>query len=247
VAFKAANKFYLISEMASWAQFGLQDAVSPVIEEFIFFHDFTLIVLVFIIRFVFYLTGRLFVNGWVNRNLLEGQILERIWTVIPAIILLQIAVPSLLLLYILDETVSCRLTLKAIGHQWYWRYEYSDFWTPAQSKRIEFDSYIVPTNELEPGIARLLDVDNRVVLPFSTHTRVLIRAADVLHSWTVPALGVKADACPGRLNQIKFISHRPGVFYGQCSEICGANHRFIPIVVELVRSEDFLSWVRSLE
>lgn len=100
---------------------------------------------------------------------------------------------------------------------------------------------MVPTNELEPGISRLLDVDNRVVLPFGTHTRVLISAADVLHSWTVPVLGVKADACPGRLNQIKFISHRPGVFYGQCSEICGANHRFIPIVVELVRSGDFLS------
>lgn len=233
--------------MATWAQFGLQDGASPVMEEFIFFHDFTLIVLTFIISFVFYLIGGLMVNPWVNRGLLEGQILERIWTVIPAVILMQVAVPSLLLLYMLDETVSCRLTLKAVGHQWYWRYEYSDFWSPALGKGVEFDSYIVPTNELEPGIVRLLDVDNRVVLPFGTHTRVLVRAADVLHSWTVPVLGVKADACPGRLNQIKFISYRPGVFYGQCSEICGANHRFIPIVVELVRSNDFLSWVGTLE
>lgn len=231
--------------MATWSQFGLQDAVSPVIEEFIFFHDFTLVVLAFIISFVFYLIGRLFFNRWIHRGLLEGQVLERIWTVIPAVILLQVAIPSLLLLYILDETVSCRLTLKSVGHQWYWRYEYSDFWSRSEGKGVEFDSYMVPTNELEPGIIRLLDVDNRVVLPYDTHVRVLISAADVLHSWTVPALGVKADACPGRLNQIKFISHRPGLFYGQCSEICGANHRFMPIVLELVSPEDFLNWIRS--
>ena len=232
--------------MATWAQFGLQDAVSPVIEEFIFFHDFTILVLAFITTIVGGIICTLMVSKQLDKGLLEGQILECIWTVIPAVILLQVAIPSLLLLYMLDETLSCRLTLKAVGHQWYWRYEYSDFWSRTDDKAIEFDSYMVPTNELEDGITRLLDVDNRVVLPFGTHTRVLVRAADVLHSWTVPALGVKADATPGRLNQVKFVSHRPGVFYGQCSEICGANHRFIPIVVELVGASDFLSWI-SLE
>jgi cytochrome c oxidase subunit 2 len=233
--------------MATWAQFGLQDAASPVMEEFIFFHDFTIIILTFILRFVGYLIGGLLINRYVDKGLLEGQLLERVWTIIPALILIQVAIPSLLLLYILDETIRCCLTLKAIGHQWYWSYEYSDFWGRLGSKAAEFDSYMVPTNELSPGEVRLLDVDNRVVLPFNTHTRVLVRAADVLHSWTVPALGVKADATPGRLNQIKFISHRPGLFYGQCSEICGANHSFIPIVVELVSAADFLSWVRSLD
>ena len=233
--------------MATWAQFGLQDAVSPVIEEFIFFHDFTILVLAFITTIVGGIMCTLMVSKQLDKGLLEGQILECIWTVIPAVILLQVAIPSLLLLYMLDETLSCRLTLKAVGHQWYWRYEYSDFWSRTDDKAIEFDSYIVPTNELEDGMARLLDVDNRVVLPFGTHTRVLVRAADVLHSWTVPALGVKADATPGRLNQVKFVSHRPGVFYGQCSEICGANHRFMPIVVELVGASDFLSWISAIE
>ena len=216
-------------------------------EEFIFFHDFANLVLVFIITLVGVIMVSLGANKFVDKGLLEGQVLECIWTIIPAVILLQIAIPSLLLLYMLDETISCRLTLKAVGHQWYWRYEYSDFWRPTEEKMVEFDSYMVPTNELEEGMSRLLDVDNRVVLPYGTHTRVLVRAADVLHSWTVPALGVKADATPGRLNQVKFVSHRPGVFYGQCSEICGANHRFIPIVLELVRASDFLSWVRSIE
>lgn len=233
--------------MATWAQFGLQDAASPVMEEFIFFHDFTIVVLAFITGLVGVIMRGLLVRRCVNKGIIEGQLLERIWTVIPAVILLQVAIPSLLLLYILDERITCGLTLKAVGHQWYWRYEYTDFWRASGDKVVEFDSYIVPTQELPEGGVRLLDVDNRVVLPFGAHTRVLVRAADVLHSWTVPALGVKADAIPGRLNQLKFVSHRPGVFYGQCSEICGANHRFIPIVVEMVNPADFLTWVRLVE
>jgi len=246
VAFKFTNNPWLALVMATWLQFGLQDALSPVIEEFIFFHDFTIIILVFIIRFV----GLMILTALTNKNLhtqlLEGQVLEWVWTIVPAVILLQIAVPSLLLLYILDESISCCLRLKVVGHQWYWRYEYSDFWKESTQKRIEFDSYIVPAEEAPQAGIRLLDVDNRVVLPYGTHTRVLIRAADVLHSWTVPALGVKADATPGRLNQVKFVAYRPGIFYGQCSEICGANHSFMPIVLELVRPADFLKWVCSI-
>lgn len=180
----------------------------------------------------------------INQNLLEIQIVEWVWTIIPAALLLQIALPSLLLLYILDETVDSSITIKSIGHQWYWRYEYSDFCSLGKSN-LEFDSYIIPSNELKNNEFRLLDVDNRTVLPLHTQVRVLVSSADVLHSWTVPSLGVKADAVPGRLNQIKFIRHRPGLFYGQCSEICGANHRFIPIVLELINMETFYKWILS--
>ena len=212
-------------------------------EELIFLHDFINMVLIFIIRFVGYIIIRIIYNKYININLLESQIIECIWTIIPAVILIQIAIPSLLLLYILDESVDSSLTLKVLGHQWYWSYEYTDFWSVSNNTQIEFDSYIVPTNDLERRIFRLLDVDNRTVVPFNVHVRMLISSADVLHAWTVPSLGVKADAVPGRLNQVKFVSQRPGIFFGQCSEICGANHRFIPIVIEIINSNSFLNWV----
>ena len=179
----------------------------------------------------------------INLGLLEMQIVEWVWTIIPAALLLQIALPSLLLLYILDESVDSSLTLKTIGHQWYWRYEYSDFWSIARETNLEFDAYMIPTDELRDSIFRLLDVDNRTVIPVHTQIRILISSADVLHSWTVPSLGVKADAVPGRLNQVKFIGQRPGLYFGQCSEICGSNHRFMPIVVEIVNVDTFSKWV----
>ena len=159
----------------------------------------------------------------------------------PAFILIQIALPSLILLYNLDDTSNTYVTLKVNGHQWYWRYEYSDFWSQGFDSSLEFDSYITREKSMELGVFRLLDSDYRPVLPYLVQTRVLITRRDVLHCWTVPRLGVKADANPGRLNQVKFISYRPGVFYGQCSEICGRNHRFIPISLEFFRAEDFLS------
>ena len=212
-------------------------------EELIFLHDFINMVLIFIIRFVGYIIISIIYNKYININLLESQIIECIWTIIPAVILIQIAIPSLLLLYILDESVDSSLTLKVLGHQWYWSYEYTDFWSVSNNTQIEFDSYIVPTNDLERRIFRLLDVDNRTVVPFNVHVRMLISSADVLHAWTVPSLGVKADAVPGRLNQVKFVSQRPGIFFGQCSEICGANHRFMPIVIEIINSNSFLNWV----
>lgn len=179
----------------------------------------------------------------INQGLLEIQIVEWVWTIIPAALLLQIALPSLLLLYILDESVDSSLTLKTIGHQWYWSYEYRDFWSMSNEANLEFDAYIIPTDELRDRIFRLLDVDNRTVVPIHTQVRILISSADVLHSWTVPSLGVKADAVPGRLNQVKFIGQRPGLYFGQCSEICGSNHSFMPIVVELVNLDTFSKWV----
>lgn len=171
---------------------------------------------------------------------MEGQTIEVVWTVIPAVTLIFIALPSLRLLYLLDEVNDPTITLKVIGHQWYWRYEYSDF------NQVEFDSYIIPLDDLELGGFRLLEVDNNIVLPILTQIRAIVTAADVLHSWAIPALGVKIDGTPGRLNQVSFYINRAGLFYGQCSEICGANHRFMPIVIESVSAKWFLNWIKSL-
>lgn len=225
--------------MATWAHLSFQDRASPLIEQLIFFHDHIILVLILIITFVGYIISTILFNFFINRYILEHQMVELIWTTLPAIILIFIALPSLRLLYLLDEVNNPTLTLKTIGHQWYWSYEYSDF------LQVEFDSYILPFNELDNSRFRLLDVDNRTVLPINTQIRIIISAADVIHSWTVPALGVKADAIPGRLNQTSVIINRPGLFFGQCSEICGANHRFIPIVIERVSTNSFLNWVSS--
>jgi cytochrome c oxidase subunit 2 len=216
-------------------------------EELIFLHDFINLVLIFIIRFVGFIIVSMLKNSFINKNLLEIQIVESVWTIIPAVILIQIALPSLLLLYILDESIDSSLTLKAVGHQWYWSYEYSDFWFAGSNRFVEFDSYILPSAELPINGLRLLDTDNHTVVPFKTHVRMLISSADVLHAWTVPSLGVKADAVPGRINQVKFICQRPGIFFGQCSEICGANHRFMPIVLESTPGSDFINWVAAAE
>nr|UOU84917.1 cytochrome c oxidase subunit II [Microchrysa flavicornis] len=226
--------------MPTWANLGLQDSASPLMEQLTFFHDHTLLILIMITVLVSYLMFMLFFNNYTNRFLLHGQTIELIWTILPAIILLFIAMPSLRLLYLLDEINEPVLTLKTIGHQWYWSYEYSDFMD------IEFDSYMIPTNELSMDGFRLLDVDNRVVLPMNSQIRILVTAADVIHSWTVPALGVKVDGTPGRLNQTSFMINRPGLFYGQCSEICGANHSFMPIVIESVPTNYFIKWISSM-
>lgn len=147
------------------------------------------------------------------------------------------------LLYNLDDASTTSVTLKVVGHQWYWGYEYSDFWSNNFDSSLEFDSYIATSLNSELGRYRLLDTDHRPVLPYWVQTRVLITRGDVLHCWALPRLGVKADANPGRLNQVKFISYRPGVFYGQCSEICGSNHSYIPIALEFLSPKDFLSWI----
>ena len=178
-----------------------------------------------------------------SRFVVHGTIIEIVWTVIPSLILIVVALPSFALLYSIDEIVDPALTLKCIGNQWFWSYEYSDF--EAQSCAIRFDSYVVAEDELEFGTLRLLEVDNRVVLPLKTHIRVLITAADVLHSWAIPSLGVKLDACPGRLNQTSLYILRNGVFFGQCSEICGSSHGAMPIAIESVDSERFLLWLNS--
>nr|AFV07505.1 cytochrome oxidase subunit II [Nycterophilia parnelli] len=226
--------------MTTWMNFNTQDSASPLMEQLIFFHDHSLMILIMITTLVSYMMSTLFFNKLINRNLLHGQTIEIIWTILPAIILLFIAFPSLRLLYLLDEINEPMITLKTIGHQWYWKYEYSDF------NNVEFDSYMIPSNELSLNSFRLLDVDNRVVLPMNTQIRMLVTAADVIHSWTIPSLGVKIDATPGRLNQISFMINRPGLFFGQCSEICGANHSFMPIVIESIPLKYFIKWINNM-
>nr|YP_010310350.1 cytochrome c oxidase subunit II [Paramarcius puncticeps]UMY75885.1 cytochrome c oxidase subunit II [Paramarcius puncticeps] len=225
--------------MATWGNLGLQDAASPLMEQLIFFHDHTIMILLMITILISYMMVSIMSNKLVNRFLLEGQTIEFIWTILPAITLIFIALPSLHLLYLIDEINNPCITLKTIGHQWYWSYEYSDM------KNVQFDSYMKPTAELAEGEFRLLDVDNRVVLPMNSQIRVLVTAADVLHSWTVPSLGIKIDAIPGRLNQGSIKLERPGLFYGQCSEICGANHSFMPIVIESVPMNKFINWLNQ--
>ena len=155
----------------------------------------------------------------------------------------MIAVPSFALLYSLDEILDPQITLKIVGHQWYWSYEYSDYLTSTSDEGFGFDSYLLSVDDLTPGAFRLLEVDNRVVLPVNTHIRLLVSAADVLHSWSVPSFGIKVDACPGRLSQASLFLKREGVFYGQCSEICGINHGFMPIVVKSVSISEYLAWL----
>nr|ANJ70683.1 cytochrome c oxidase subunit 2 [Stomis pumicatus] len=226
--------------MATWSNLSLQDSASPLMEQLTFFHDHTLMILTMITTLVSYLLFSLFFNKYINRYLLEGQTIEVIWTILPAITLIFIALPSLRLLYLLDEVSNPSITLKSIGHQWYWSYEYSNF------KKIEFDSYMIPLNEFKINDFRLLDVDNRIVLPFNTQIRVLVTATDVIHSWTIPAMGVKIDATPGRLNQTSFYMNRSGLFFGQCSEICGTNHSFMPIVIESVNINTFVKWILKM-
>nr|YP_010944654.1 cytochrome c oxidase subunit II [Prunella collaris]WMC20673.1 cytochrome c oxidase subunit II [Prunella collaris] len=221
--------------MANHSQLGFQDASSPIMEELMGFHDHALMVALAICSLVLYLLT-LMLTEKLSSNTVDAQAIELVWTILPAMVLIALALPSLRILYMMDEINEPDLTLKAIGHQWYWTYEYTDV------KELTFDSYMIPTTDLPLGHFRLLEVDHRVVVPMSSTIRVIVTADDVLHSWAIPSLGVKTDAIPGRLNQTSFLASRPGVFYGQCSEICGANHSFMPIVVESTPLANFESW-----
>nr|AWV84162.1 cytochrome oxidase subunit II [Tettigades undata] len=225
--------------MASWSNISLQDASSPLMEQLIFFHDHTLVILIVITVIVGYMMSTLIFNNMVNCLLLEGQLIELIWTLLPALTLIFIALPSLRLLYLLDEVNNPLLTVKIIGHQWYWSYEYSDF------LNVEFDSYMKPTTDLKNNEFRLIETDNHMILPFNIQVRLMITSSDVLHSWAMPSMGVSIDAVPGRLNQSSILINRPGFFYGQCSEICGSNHSFMPIVIESVNNIVFLNWLKN--
>nr|AKH04392.1 cytochrome c oxidase subunit II [Liua tsinpaensis] len=226
--------------MAHPSQLGFQDAASPIMEELLHFHDHALMAVFLISTLVLYIITIMMTTKLTNTNALDAQEIEMVWTIMPAIILIVIALPSLRILYLMDEINDPHLTVKAIGHQWYWSYEFTNY------EDLMFDSYMVPTQDLSPGQFRLLEVDNRMVIPMESPIRMLISAEDVLHSWAVPSMGIKTDAIPGRLNQTTFIASRPGVYYGQCSEICGANHSFMPIVVEATPLNYFQNWSSSM-
>lgn len=185
------------------------------------FHDHAIVLLLGIFSFVSILGVGLLLRKFSSRRVLEAQTLETVWTIVPAILLIWLALPSLRLLYLLDEQRNAAITIKSTGHQWYWSYE-----VPNNS----FDSYMSSS---------LLEVDNRVYTPFNLNTLVITTSADVLHAFTVPSAGLKIDSVPGRLNSINIYLNIPGVYYGQCSEICGANHSFMPIVIEALRSKEF--------
>nr|YP_010043021.1 cytochrome c oxidase subunit II [Ampullaceana lagotis]QPC56783.1 cytochrome c oxidase subunit 2 [Ampullaceana lagotis] len=211
--------------MSIFGQINLMDPATPIQEEMLLFHDHALVLLIGIFMFVVILGMNLIFNKLSSRTMLEAQQLETIWTIIPALLLIWLALPSLRLLYLLDEQPSDGLVLKSTAHQWYWSYE-------LPYNGMAFDSYMVPLNDLTSGLYRLLEVDNRVTLPYEINTNIITTSADVLHAFAIPSMGLKMDAVPGRLNSMNMFINFPGVYYGQCSEICGANHSFMPIVIE---------------
>jgi len=225
-------------------QLGLQESASPVKEQLTDFHNLLLVIITAITLLVLALLVYVMVrfNAKANPNptrTSHNTVLEVAWTVLPVVILVVIAVPSFKVLYYMDKTENADMTLKVIGHQWYWEYQYPDH------EDLTFSSYMVPDEDIQPGQHRLLEVDNRIVLPVDSNIRIIITAGDVLHSWAMPSLGIKKDAIPGRLNETWARIDREGVYYGQCSEICGTNHGYMPIAIEAVSKERFAQWIEE--
>nr|WRW10870.1 cytochrome c oxidase subunit 2 [Melampus sincaporensis] len=221
--------------MSYWGQMNLMDPASPIQVEMVSLHDHAIVLLIGVLSFVTLMAVTLIFSKFSDRSVHEAQRLETVWTIVPALLLIWLALPSLRLLYLLDEQADSSVILKSVGHQWYWSYEIPSIGVES------FDSYMLPEEELQNGEYRLLEVDNRASVPYNVNTTVICTSADVLHAWTLPSMGVKMDAVPGRLNSMNMYAQLPGVYYGQCSEICGANHSFMPIVVEAVSMEDFLA------
>nr|UZC55608.1 cytochrome c oxidase subunit II [Lampsilis siliquoidea] len=226
--------------MSFWGQFGFQDSFSDLGFELAFFHDHTMFVLVLVSSFVGYMMVCLLKSSLSSRFIVEAQSLEAAWTMVPGLLLLVLAIPSVRLLYLLDEVGGPVVSMKAVGHQWYWSYEFGD-----GENLVSFDSYMMSSDDVEGGGYRLLEVDNRCVLPYGVDSRVLVSSADVIHAWALPSIGVKVDAVPGRINQLGVHLMSSGVMYGQCSEICGVNHSFMPISLESVSSKVFYHWLIS--
>nr|YP_003891051.1 cytochrome c oxidase subunit II [Tanystylum orbiculare]ADB91987.1 cytochrome c oxidase subunit II [Tanystylum orbiculare] len=221
--------------MPTWNHINLQNSNNPMMEQLIFFHDHTMMILIIITLFVSYMLVLSILNKNTNMELMENQMIETVWTVTPMLILIFITIPSLRILYLMEEVNNPLVSIKSMGHQWYWSYEYSDFFN------VNFDSFML---NYDDSLVRLLEVDNRMIVPMNAGVRMLTSSSDVIHSWTIPSLGVKMDSIPGRVNQSIFNSSRPGIYVGQCSEICGANHSFMPIVMESVNIFTFMNWVK---
>nr|YP_009728661.1 cytochrome c oxidase subunit II [Asobara japonica]QHR84917.1 cytochrome oxidase subunit 2 [Asobara japonica] len=221
-----------------WYMMNFQDFNSFLYMYMIEFHDLSLMILLMILFFIMYIIIMFMYNLMINKNILHNQIIEIIWTMIPMVILIFMAIPSLKILYWMEDDYDMFfITMKILGHQWYWSYEYSDF------KDIEFDSFMM--TEYMPMSLRLLDVDNRLILPVDFYIRGMVSSLDVIHSWAMPVMGVKIDAIPGRINQFIMNINYLGIYFGQCSEICGLNHSFMPIVLEVMPLEMFLDWANK--
>ena len=249
-------------EATPW-QMNFQDPATPIAARIIEIHHHVFFFLTVVLVFVVWFLYRILYSFWFvlpdNKNFKSNDLntlkslarlrfshnttIEIIWTCIPSLILVAIAIPSFGLLYAMDDVIDPEITIKAIGHQWYWAYEYSDY--HLDHNTISFDSYMLPETDLKLGQLRLLEVDNSVVLPMGVYIRVNVSASDVLHCWAVPSLGIKIDAVPHRINSGVLFLQRLGVFYGQCSEICGVNHGFMPIVVKSVKVDNYLNWINN--
>lgn len=227
-------------------QIGFQEAASPVAERLHEFHNLMLIVIYAIAGFVTFLMIYVCIRFRASKNPIPSKtshntLIEIIWTVVPVAIVIAILIPSMRLLYYIEDTENADMTLKVIGYQWYWGYQYPD------NGDINFESYMIPDDELPEGGLRLLEVDNRVILPIDTTIRIQVTGADVIHNMAVPALGLKMDAIPGRLNETWVKINKTGVYYGQCSELCGVKHGFMPIAIEAVSKEDFVKWTEKMK
>lgn len=258
------NQFsgFSLSESKS-GQIGFQDPATPIAERIIEIHNYVFGFLVIVLIFVSYMLYRILVTFSFNvidkidkttikkedwkliyylssLKFTHNTTIEIIWTIVPALILVAIAIPSFGLLYAMDDIIDPDITVKITGHQWYWDYEYSDF-----GPTVKYDSQLIHENDLEKGQPRLLEVDNSMVIPVNTYIRLNITAADVLHSWTVPSFGVKIDAVPQRINSGILYVQRLGTFYGQCSEICGVNHSVMPIKVDVVTADNYINWLQN--
>lgn len=246
----AAGGATLFASAAAWAgmgqpsdwQINLQAAATPVMENIHSFNIFLLVIITAIVLFVMVLLAIVMVRFNERSNPVPSQtshntLIEVAWTVVPVLILVAIAIPSFRLLHQELNIPEPDMTVKVTGHQWYWSYEYPD------NGGFSFDSLMVPEKDLKPGQPRLLAVDNEVVVPVNKTVRIQVTAGDVIHSFAVPSFGVKIDALPGRLNESWFKATREGIFYGQCSELCGRDHAFMPIAVRVVSEDEFNTWV----
>ena len=231
----------LAEQPKDW-QLGYQKSVTSVMDDLVFMHDYILLpiitaISVFVLFLILYAVWKFKASKNPNpTKTSHNTLLEVLWTVIPCLILVVIAIPSFKLLYKQDVIPKADITIKAIGYQWYWGYEYPD-------QKIAFEASMIETKDLKPGQPRLLATDKHVVVPVNKVVKVLITANDVLHAWALPAFGVKRDAVPGRINETWFKAEKEGIFYGQCSELCGIKHAFMPITVEVVSEEKYKKWV----
>nr|UTT72527.1 cytochrome c oxidase subunit 2 [Trichophilopterus babakotophilus] len=221
----------------SWGQFYFQDGWSMINHLLIKLSDTLMVIMTTIIMMILYMILYIFLNKNLNYYFFHSEKMEFIWTVIPLFVLFCLVYPSFFVLYTMDDCMKPDLSIKVIGHQWYWSYEYGDF-------NVSFDSYM-KSDQDEMSNFRLLDVDNNVIVPYQGEIRMVLTSSDVIHSWTIPSMGLKMDAVPGRLNQIYFSPNRIGLTYGQCSEICGAMHSFMPICLEVVLKKNFFLWLNK--